>query len=112
MLLAKTRSRPRARKPGADRLIDKAHTARLHGLPSIVSGQTADIVAHHLRTSRSSACGGRKSGDDEAVPITHAEHVELHHHPGGEDAWWASKGIDPHPIAARLYLETHGGEMP
>lgn len=118
--LLKTRSRPRSPKPKAlrrprmnrfVRVECPKHLERLAGLPSVVSG-LGPCVVHHLRTSASTACGGRRSGDDETVPLTHAEHVDLHNSLDGEDGWWARQGVDGNAAARRFWIETHSGEMP
>ena len=49
---------------------------------------------------------GRKVSDRFAVPICRLHHRELHRR-GNEHAWWQKKGIDPLPIAARLWARTH-----
>lgn len=109
MMLEKTRSRPKQRRPR--RMVDKKHLGLVAEQPSVVSGQRPCVV-HHLRTSMSTACAGRKSGDDETVSLTHAEHVDLHNSPDGEDGWWKRMGVDGDAEAARLWASSRGSVMP
>jgi hypothetical protein len=50
---------------------------------------------------------GRKVSDRFTVPICRLHHRELHRR-GNERAWWDSQGIDPLPVAAKLWAKTHG----
>jgi hypothetical protein len=45
---------------------------------------------------------GRKVSDEFTVPVCRAHHRELHRH-GNEKAWWEGIGLDPLPIALRLW---------
>jgi hypothetical protein len=47
---------------------------------------------------------GMKVGDNWCVPLCHAHHMELHGF-GDERLWWALLGIEPIPIAEKLYEE-------
>ena len=49
---------------------------------------------------------GRKVSDRFTVPLCRLHHRELHRR-GSERLWWENKGIDPLPIAATLWMETH-----
>jgi hypothetical protein len=49
---------------------------------------------------------GRKVSDRFTVPICRLHHRELHRR-GNERAWWESQGIDPVPVAAKLWAKTH-----
>jgi hypothetical protein len=49
---------------------------------------------------------GRKVSDRFTVPICRLHHRELHRR-GKERAWWQSQGIDPLPVAAKLWAKTH-----
>ena len=48
----------------------------------------------------------RKVSDRFTVPICRVHHRELHRG-GNERVWWHNKGIDPLPIAAKLWERTH-----
>ena len=49
---------------------------------------------------------GRKVSDRFTVPICRLHHRELHRR-GNERAWWESQGVDPLPVAAKLWAKTH-----
>ena len=49
---------------------------------------------------------GRKVSDKFTVPICRLHHRELHRR-GNERAWWEKQGIDPLPVAANLWAQTH-----
>lgn len=53
---------------------------------------------------------GRKVSDKFTVPICRLHHRELHRR-GDERAWWEKEGIDPLPIAARLWEKTHAVDV-
>lgn len=112
MLLEKTRSRPRERRPR--RLVDKAHLAYVATQGCAVPGCRRQPTVHHLRCHGADHAGGRRSSDRFAVPLCHEHHQGNTgvHARGDEDAWWASHGIDPIALAARLWAESHGGQMP
>ncbi len=115
MFLEKTRSRPKQRR--ARRVVDKKHLGYIGSLPCGVCGAPGPSEVHHLRTSASTACAGRKSGDDETVPLCgmdghHRGRQGVHSWPSGEDGFWIAHGIDGDALAARLWVESHGGNMP
>lgn len=110
--LPKTRSRPRERRQR--RVTDANHLGHVANQPCCVPGCRRKATVHHLRCLGSSAAAGRRSGDDETVPLCHE------HHQGdtgveaiGERKFWPMHGIDPLAFAARLWRESHApGGMP
>jgi len=90
------------RKPARDR--DRDHLRFVAGQPCLVCGRTPSD-AHHLKFAEQRAMG-RKASDKFAVPVCRLHHRELHRR-GNELAWWQIHGIDPLPIAARLWATTH-----
>lgn len=109
--LAKTRSRARERR--TRRVTDKQHLAYVASLPCCVPGCRGRATVHHLRCLGSTAASSRRSGDDESVPLCQE------HHQGdtgveaiGERKFWPPLGIDPLALAAELWRQSHGGEMP
>jgi hypothetical protein len=52
---------------------------------------------------------GRKVSDRFTVPLCRLHHRELHRH-GNERLWWQNRGIDPLPVAAAHWKQTHVGE--
>lgn len=111
MMLEKTRSRPKQRRPR--RMVDKAHIAYVASLPCCVSGCGRTSTVHHLRCLGSDACAGRRSSDLFAVPLCPEHHQgDTGVHKLGEAAFWKSHGIDPLMLAVKLCLESSEGEMP
>ncbi len=60
--------------------------------------------AHHIRYAQPRAFG-MKVSDEFTVPLCRGHHRELHNH-GNEASWWHDMGIDPLPIAKRLWQES------
>jgi hypothetical protein len=90
-------SKPRRRR-------DKAHRRFVSAQACLVCGrQPSD--AHHLRFAQSKALGSKVS-DEFTVPLCRSHHRELHR-TGNEVAWWGRFGIDPIPMAYRLWTHTH-----
>jgi hypothetical protein len=82
------------------RLRDKDHRKFVSTQPCVVCGRSpAD--AHHLRFAQPRAIG-RKVSDEFTVPVCRVHHRELHRQ-GDEAAWWEGIGLDPLPIALRLW---------
>jgi hypothetical protein len=82
------------------RLRDKEHRKFVATQPCLVCGRSpAD--AHHLRFAQPRALG-RKVSDEFTVPVCRAHHRELHTH-GDEVSWWKRIGLDPLPIALKLW---------
>ena len=82
---------------------DKAHLRRVALQGCLVCGlKPAD--AHHIRHAQPRAIG-LKVSDEFTVPLCRGHHRELHNH-GSEPAWWHDMGIDPFPVAKRLWEES------
>jgi ERF superfamily len=60
----------------------------------------------HIRFAQPRAIS-RKVSDEFTVPLCRVHHREIHRR-GDEAAWWAEFGIDPMPIALRLWQQTRG----
>jgi len=56
---------------------------------------------HHLRFAQPRALG-RKTSDEFVVPLCRAHHNQ-NHQVGDEVSWWNRNGIDPVPVANRLW---------
>ena len=86
------------------RLRDKAHLKFVATQPCLICGrQPSD--AHHLRFAQPRAIG-LKVSDEFTVPLCRTHHRQLHD-VGNEQAWWASRSIEPLPIARTLWERTH-----
>jgi hypothetical protein len=90
-------------KPVRER--DRHHLKFVAAQPCLICGRSP-TDAHHIKFAQPSAMG-RKVSDRFAVPVCRLHHRELHRR-GDERAWWQSQGIDPLPIAAGLWANTHG----
>ena len=85
------------------RIRDKEHRKFVSSQPCLVCGRSpAD--AHHLRFAQPRALG-RKVSDEFTVPLCRAHHSDLHRH-GKEQVWWERIGLDPLPVAHRLWQQT------
>ena len=90
--------------PKPRRLRDKQHREFVSAQPCLVCGrQPAD--AHHLRFTQPMALG-RKVSDEFTVPLCRVHHREVHR-TTKEREWWLQLGIDPLPVADRLWAQTH-----
>ena len=89
--------------PKTTRRRDKKHLKFVSTQPCLVCGR-APSDPHHLRFSQPRALG-RKVSDEFTVPLCRGHHRGLHA-AGNEPAWWNDLGIDPMPIAQRLWAET------
>jgi hypothetical protein len=87
------------------RIRDKDHLRRVASQPCLVCG-AAPADAHHIRFAQPKALG-RKVSDEFTVPLCRTHHRELHH-TGNERAWWHDMGLDPLPVARRLWDESYG----
>lgn len=77
------------------------HLAWLRKLPCLCCGRAAPSEAAHIRIGTDGAMG-RKPGDRFSVPLNTECHRRQHNI--GEVSFWQEKGIDPTPIAERLWL--------
>jgi hypothetical protein len=92
--------------PKTRRLRDKLHREFVAAQPCVVCGrQPSD--AHHLRFTQPMALG-RKVSDEFTVPLCRMHHREIHRSVK-EQHWWSRVGIDPIPIADKLWAQTHPG---
>ena len=92
--------------PRPRRLRDKLHREFVAAQPCVVCGrQPSD--AHHLRFTQPRALG-RKVSDEFTVPLCRMHHREIHR-TVKEQHWWSRVGIDPIPIADKLWAHTHPG---
>ena len=89
-------------KPARDR--DREHLKFVAAQPCLVCGRTPSDP-HHIKFAEQRAMG-RKVSDRFTVPICRLHHRELHRR-GNERAWWEDQGIDPLPVAAKLWAKTH-----
>ena len=63
----------------------------------------------NLSVGRANPGMGAKPSDRFCTPLCREHHSEQHAR-GNEAAWWASKGIDPDALSARLYAAFLAGE--
>lgn len=91
-MLQRKRKTPRSEK----------YMSWVRSLQSAVSSSTQYVVAHHVRCF---GWGGMaiKPSDFRVVPLTHAEHLELHN--TGERDFWEMREIDPRShICAQMLI--------
>ena len=81
---------------------DKQHLRSVATRPCLVCGR-APSDAHHLRFAEARTLG-RKVSDEFTVPLCRSHHRALHE-AGDERAWWQGFGIDPLPVAHKLWNE-------
>lgn len=72
-------------------------------------GQWWETIAHHVRQGAGAGVGIKPS-DYRTVPLTDAEHRELHQM--GERAFWQAHGVDPAAIILTLLCRYTGAVMP
>ena len=85
------------------RLRDKEHLRYVASQPCIVCNRIL-AEAHHVRFAQPKALGAKVS-DEFTVPLCRDHHRELHNN-GNERAWWHDMGVDPLPVAHRLWEES------
>jgi hypothetical protein len=86
------------------RVRDRNHLRFVAAQPCLVCGK-APSDAHHVKFAELQAMG-RKVSDRFTVPLCRLHHRELHRR-GNERLWWENKGVDPLPVAATLWMQTH-----
>jgi hypothetical protein len=91
------------------RVRNKEHLRHVAAQPCLVCG-ALPADAHHVRFAQPKAFG-RKVSDEFTVPLCRTHHRELHR-TGNERAWWHDMGIDPLPVAARVWDESHAALIP
>ena len=84
---------------------DKAHLRFVALQPCLLCGRSPSDP-HHLRFAQPRAMG-RKNSDEFVVPICRTHHRQ-NHQVGDEVAWWKRSGIDPLPVANRLWAISRG----
>jgi hypothetical protein len=84
---------------------DKTHLRFVALQPCLICGR-APSDAHHLRFAQPRALG-RKSSDEFTVPLCRMHHSQ-NHRVGDEVEWWRQSGIDPLPVANRLWGISRG----
>ena len=90
--------------PKQRRLRDKRHREFVAAQPCLICGRTPSDP-HHLRFAQSRAFGRRVS-DEFTVPVCRTHHRELHR-TTKEKEFWGRLGIDPLPVADKLWAQTH-----
>jgi hypothetical protein len=90
--------------PKARRLRDKRHREFVAAQPCLICGREPSD-AHHLRFAQPKALG-RKVSDEFTVPVCRTHHREIHQ-TTKEREWWLQLGIDPLPVADKLWMQTH-----
>ncbi len=91
-------------KPVRER--DRHHLRFVATQPCLACGRRPSDP-HHVKFAERVAMG-RKVSDRFTVPLCRLHHRELHRR-GNERLWWQDWGIDPLPVAAALWAETHAG---
>jgi ERF superfamily len=84
---------------------DKTHLRFVALQPCLLCGRSPSDP-HHLRFAQPRAMG-RKTSDEFVVPLCRAHHSQ-NHQVGDEVSWWKQNGIDPLPIANRLWGISRG----
>lgn len=90
---------------------DPAYLAEVRQLPCLYCGVEPCGEAAHVKYS-CAAFGmknmlGKRVPDDRALPLCRDDHLNARHaqHSGGEEAFWASLGINPYRVTTRLYAQ-------
>lgn len=103
----KTARPDRTRKPKRERgrQEDPAHLALIRRLPCLLGGE-GPVEAAHVRMSdaafgKANSGVGQKPDDCWTLPLSAEMHREQH--AAGERWFWEEQGINPIPIAQRLY---------
>ena len=82
----------------------KDHLRYVGRQPCLICGR-APSHAHHIRFAQPRGLA-LKVSDEFTVPLC-AIHHNKNHATGDERKWWERHGIDPLPVARRLWAETH-----
>ena len=85
------------------RLRDKAHLRHVATLPCLIC-KALPCHPHHITFAQPRGLA-LKVSDAFVVPLCAVHHNELHR-AGAERDWWRRQGLDPLPIAARLWTES------
>lgn len=82
-----------------------AHLALIRKLPSCLSGKKP-CDPHHLRVANERGIG-LKATDRWAVPMTRAEHEEVHRVGSRkEEEWFLARGVDIYSLANGLWQQS------
>ncbi len=84
---------------------DPDHLRFVAASPCLACGRQPS-QAHHLRFAQPRALG-RKVSDEFTVPLCVTCHQQLHL-AGDERRWWRERGVEPQPIADRLWAASRG----
>lgn len=84
--------------------MSQGHLAFIRSLPCCVCAAEPAGEAHHLLCVEGRGMG-RKAADRWTVPLCHQHHMDLHA-AGGEETWFAARGIDARALASRLWTVT------
>jgi ERF superfamily len=88
---------------------NKGHLRFVSQQPCLVCGRKPSDP-HHLRHIQPRGLG-LKPSDEFTVPLCRVHHRAVHR-VGDERAWWRAAGIEPAPVAQRLWQQTRGTEAP
>lgn len=98
--------------PKHRRVRDAKHLAYVRRQPCAVPGcRGRHVHAHHLTFGPDPKARGLKAADRHVIPVCWEHHAELHL-VGKESGFWAFYNVDAVGLAARLWAESHAGEMP
>jgi hypothetical protein len=91
--------------PEVRRHRNKTHLRFVALQPCLICGRSP-VDAHHLRYAQPRAMG-KKNSDEFTVPLCRMHHSQ-NHRVGEEVEWWRANGIDPLPVARRLWSISRG----
>ena len=86
---------------------NREHLRSVAKQPCLICGRKPSDP-HHLRYLQPRALG-RKASDEFVVPLCRVHHRAVHR-AREERAWWQAAGIDPIPVARKLWDDTRGEE--
>jgi hypothetical protein len=84
---------------------DKLHLRFVALQPCLLCGRSPSDP-HHLRFAQPRAMGS-KTSDEFVVPLCRTHHRQ-NHGVGNEVAWWKANGVEPLPVANRLWAISRG----
>lgn len=89
--------------------MSSAHLAFIRRLPCCICHREPAGEAHHLLRVEGRGMG-LKAADRWTVPLCREHHETLHRF-GGEEAWFADRGVDARALARRLWGVTGDEEQ-